>query len=338
MNPPTVGLKLPQEMVGSQVRPRNQSAGEWGVKAENLSYDSIWTTEVWGSDVFVDLADVAFRTEKIRPASAIANVYSRSPAVLAMAAASVDRFAGGRAILGVGASHANVVEDLHGLNYDRPIRRSHEAIELIKLLTDGGEETVEYDGKVFQVTGHRPIESDVPVFNAALGDANLRATGRVADGWIPHLVPLSSLADEFETVAAAARKSERDSDEIEVVPQVLSAVDEDVERARNQIRQFVADYIGRYEAYCNKISETFPDRAPRIADVWDPADPEDAVAMVSDEMVDDLGVAGDPETARERLRALIDDPLIDRPIVYVPPQADSDILDRTIEELAPVQL
>jgi alkanesulfonate monooxygenase SsuD/methylene tetrahydromethanopterin reductase-like flavin-dependent oxidoreductase (luciferase family) len=325
-------------MHGSQVRPRDQSAGEWGIEAERLGYDSIWITEAWESNVFVDLADIATRTKQIRPASAIANVYSRSPAVLAMAAKSLNRLAGGQPILGVGASHANLVEDLHGLSYDRPIRRSHEAIELIKLLTSDGEDTIEYEGEIFEVTGHNPIECDVPVFNAALGDANLRATGRVADGWLPHLVPLSSLPDEFETVATAACKDGRDPDEITVAPQVLCAVDENSERARDLIRQFVADYIGRYEAYGNKIGETFPDAVPRIAEAWNPAAPEDAIKMVTDEMVDDLGVAGTPEAAREHFRALINDPLIDYPIVYVPPQAGRDILDCTIKELAPIHV
>lgn len=336
MTEPTVGLKLPMTDESAQ-RPLPRDGDGWGQVAERLGYDSVWVSEGWGADVFVTLTEMAYRTDDIGLGSAVASVFSRSPAVLAMAATSLDRVSNGRALLGVGASHPGTVEGLHGVAYEQPVRRTHEAMAVVKKLTRGGDAPAEYSGELFDVSGYPPVDCPVPVYNGALGAANRRATGRVADGWIPHLVPFSTYADEFETVAAAAREAGRSPDDVTVRPQVLAAVGSNPEAGRTLVRQFVADYIGRKEAYRAKIGDVYPDATDRVAKAWD-RNPDEAVELVTDEMVDDLGVAGRPADARDRLRDLVSHPTVDAPIVFVPKQADADVLERTVEELAPEQL
>ena len=205
MPQPKIGLKLPT----TDDRPNQpvaKSAGEWGEYAETLGYDSIWMSEGWGADALLTLAEVATQTDELRLCTAIVNTYSRTPAVLAMAGATLQRQSGGRAVLGVGASHAGIVEPLHGMAYERPVRRTHEAIELIKELT-GGSEDVTYHGEIFEVEGYPAFETPVPVYNAALGAANRRATGRVADGWLPYLFPISALGEGFDTIGSSHRVS-----------------------------------------------------------------------------------------------------------------------------------
>jgi len=336
MTDPTLGIKLPMTNEPAQ-RSLRRSAGEWGQLAEDLGYDSVWVSEGWGADVFVTMSELACETTEIGVCSGIANVFSRSPAVLAMAATSIDRLSDGRAVLGVGASHPETVEGLHGLPYEQPIRRTHEAIEVIKRLTRG-EDSIEYDGKIFDVSGYPPVDRPIPVYNGALGDANLRVTGRLADGWRPHLVPFPQYENEFETIAATARERGRDPEVVTVRPQVLAAVGDDADEARGLIRSFVADYIGRKRAYREKIAKTYPDETARIVRIYEQEGEQAATGAVSDAMVDDLGVAGDPEYARDRLRELLADPTVDAPIVYVPKQAETDLLERTLEELSPKKL
>lgn len=331
-----VGVKLPMTDEPAQW-PLRRSAGEWGSFVESLGYHSIWASEGWGADVFVTLTEIACRTDDIQIGSAIANVFSRSPAVLAMASSSLDRISGGRALLGVGASHKATVEEIHGLDFERPVRRVHETIEAVSALTRGGDAPVSYDGQLFSLHNDHPVDVAVPIYNAALGEANLRATGRVADGWLPHLVPFSRYEDTFETVAAAARSAGRNPDSITVAPQVLAAVGEDPEESRRLIRRFVADYVGRKPAYRNKIGRAYPDKTSEIASAWE-TDGVDAAELVSDEMVEDLGVAGTAEHARERLRNLVDLPLVDCPIVFVPKQATFETVERTLEQLRPDRL
>lgn len=336
MTDPTIGLKLPMTS-DSPSQPASMSAGAWGERAEALGYDSLWVSEAWGVDALLTLAEVAVRTERIRCGTAIVNTYSRTPPVLAMAGATLQQLSGGRAVLGVGASHESIVEPLHAMEYDRPVRRTHEAIELVKRLT-GGEGEISYRGEVFQVEGYRRFETPVPVYNAALGAANRRATGRVADGWLPYLFPVSALDGAFETIADTARERGRDPDDIKVTPQILAAVDDDPDAATEPIREFVAWYVGTFPNYRRALARWYPDATEAIGEAWTEGGLDAATAAVTDELLFDLGVAGTPKRAREQLAEILNASVVDCPIVYVPLSVSPDGRDRTIEALRPARV
>lgn len=331
-----MGLKLPTAG-DSPDHPVSMSAGEWGEHAEQLEYDSIWVSEAWGRDTFVQLTEIAERTENIGLCTAIANVYSRTPAVLAMAATSLQHLSDGRVIVGVGPSHANIIEPIHGLSYDRPVRRTHETIELVKELT-GSSETVTYAGDIFEIDAVPAMDTPVPVYNAALGEANRRATGRVADGWLPYMFPISALESGFETIARTARESGRNPDDIDVAPQIVAAVADDPEVAKNEVRSFVAHFVGTFPHYRDTLAARYPQAIEAISDALAADRYEAANECVTDELVHDIGVAGTPEGAREQLREVIESEIVDCPIIYVPRQASEDIRSRTIEELSPRNL
>ncbi|WP_129112887.1 LLM class flavin-dependent oxidoreductase [Halegenticoccus tardaugens] len=319
------GLLLPE---GERAAPV-----ETAVRAEELGYDALWLGELWGADAFVQLAAIAARVDEAALGTAIVNVYSRSPATLAAAAATLDSVADGPVRLGLGASTPKAIEDLHGSEYDRPVRRIHETAELVRAFTRG-EGRVEYDGELFSVADFPPLDAEVPIYVAALGPAARRMTGRVADGWIPHNVPFSALGDAFETVANAAREAGRDPDGIAVAPYVPAAVSDDPEEARAAVRGHLAYYVGSGEGYRRAVAEAFPDEADRVAEAWRAGDRAAAKAAVTAEMVDALGVAGTPDGARERFSEIAALDAVDEPIVVVPMQAE-DLRERTVETLAP---
>ena len=335
MPQPKIGLKLPTTE-GRPNQPVSKTAGEWGEHAETLGYDSIWMSEGWGADALLTLAEVAARTDELRLCTAIVNTYSRTPAVLAMAGATLQRRSGGRAVLGVGASHAGIVEPLHGIAYERPVRRTHEAIELIKELT-GGSGDVTYHGEIFDLEGYPAFETAVPVYNAALGAANRRATGRVADGWLPYLFPISALGEGFDTIEKTAREVGRDPADIEVTPQILAAVSDDTEEAKENLKKFIAPYIGNLPNYRDALATWFPAEAEAISNAWHAGGLEAAKTEVTDELVFELGVAGTADSARQQLQDLLQHDVIDCPILYVPRSAPQSVRDRTIEELQPEQ-
>jgi Coenzyme F420-dependent N5,N10-methylene tetrahydromethanopterin reductase and related flavin-dependent oxidoreductases len=160
------------------------------VHAENSGYDAVWVGELWGASGVVQATEMACRTDEIRIGTAILNVYSRSPAVLAMTAASLEEASDGRFTLGLGTSTATAIEGLHGTAFDRPVRRAHETIELIREFTAGTGEPVDYEGELLEAADFPSIEASVPIYHAGLGSANRRVVGRLADGWIPHNIPL----------------------------------------------------------------------------------------------------------------------------------------------------
>ncbi len=303
-------------------------------QAEQAGYDAVWTPELWGADAFVRVAELAMRTDEVRLGTAIANVFSRSPAVLAMAATSLDRLSDGRFTLGTGVSTPKAVEDLHGMDYDRPVRRAHETIELVKEFT-GGDGRVEYDGELFEVQDFPAQDADVPVYHAALGPANRRVVGRLCDGWIPHNVPFDRLGTAFEEVAEAAAEAGRDPDAISVAPYVPAAVSEDESEARDAVRGHVAYYVGSGEGYRRAVATEFPDGADAVAEAWRDGDRAAAAEAVTDEMVASLGVAATPETAEERFADLLSGTPVDHAIVVVPAQAAEELAVGTIAALAP---
>src|SRR3972149_4895008 len=82
--------------------------------AESLGYDSIWIGEAWGPEVFTTLTWLACHTSSIKLAAGIANVFSRTPGLMAQTVATLDAISGGRAILGLGTSGKAVVENWAG--------------------------------------------------------------------------------------------------------------------------------------------------------------------------------------------------------------------------------
>lgn len=92
----------------------------------SLSYDRIWVGELWGGNGAVKLAEVAEQTSDIGIGSAILNVFSRTPALLAMTAASLQDASDGRFTLGVGTSTASAVESLHGMDRTADPTRSRD--------------------------------------------------------------------------------------------------------------------------------------------------------------------------------------------------------------------
>ncbi|ELY50432.1 LLM class flavin-dependent oxidoreductase [Natronolimnohabitans innermongolicus] len=305
------------------------------IEAETRGYDSVWMGELWGTSSVVKLSEIAARTDDVEIGTAIVNVFSRTPAVLAMTAATLDRISDGRASVGVGTSTPTAVENIHGMAFERPVRRAHETIEVMQQILTG-DEPVDYDGELLSVDGVPPVDRNVPIYHAALGPANRRVVGRLCDGWMPHNIPFSGLEDAFENIEETAREAGRDPDEITIAPYVPAAVSEDETAAYDAVRGHIAYYAGSADGYRNAIATAFPDRAERVADAWRNGDRGEAAGLVSDEMVDDLGVAGTPDTARQRLRDLVAETPVDRPLLTIPEQAADNLAEGTIEALAPV--
>ena len=303
-------------------------------RAEQLGYDSVWTGELWGRDAFVALTRAARRTDDVRLGTAIVNVYGRSPATIAQAASTLDKAADGRFTLGLGTSTRKVVEDLHSESFDRPARQLHETVELTRQFLDS-DGRVEYDGECFDVADFPSLSADVPVYAAALGPATRRATGRVADGWLPHNIPFERLDQAFETIARTATEAGREPAAIKTLPYVPSAVSEDPERAREAIRGHLAYYVGSGEGYRNAVAQSFPDEAGEIADGWRSGSRDEARAAVTEEMIGALGVAGTPAEAREQLAEIASLDAIDEPLVVIPDGTDEELRTETIEALAP---
>lgn len=302
-------------------------------RVEDHGYNRLWIGELWGRDAVVALTEAALATEDLSFGTAILNVYGRTPATLAQSAASLADVADDLR-LGLGTSTRKAIEDLHGVPFENPPRRLHETVALVKrfLAADG---RVHYDGEMFQVDDFPALDADVPVFTAALGPANRRATGRTADGWLPHNIPFAHLEEAFETIARSAEEVGRDPSSITVSPYVPAAVSEDPDEAVARIQAHLAYYVGSGGGYKRAVAEHFPAAAERVATAWQAGDRATARSEVTREMVDALGIGGTADAVKEQLATIESMDVIDETIVVVPGGTDRDITRTTLSALAP---
>ncbi len=171
--------------------PHASEAGAHARRLEGLGVASLWVPEHWGYDALTGLAHVAARTTTIGLGSFVVQLGSRSPALLATSALSLQSLSGGRFTLGVGVSGPQVMEGWHGVRFRRPVQTTRETIEIVRTVSRG--ERLAHDGEVYPLPlpdsdgrALRPAvaPAHVPVYVAAMGPANLRLTGEVADGWL----------------------------------------------------------------------------------------------------------------------------------------------------------
>src|SRR6185503_5082957 len=177
--------------IGTLVDPHAPGAGDFAREAERIGVDSLWVPEIWGYDALTGLAHLAARTERIGLGTFVVQLGSRSPALLATSALSLQSLSGGRFRLGVGVSGPQVMEGWHGVRFGRPVQATRETIEIIRTVSRG--DRLEHAGEVYPLPlpdsegrAIRPlvVPAHVPVYVAAMGPANLRLTGEVADGWL----------------------------------------------------------------------------------------------------------------------------------------------------------
>jgi coenzyme F420-dependent oxidoreductase len=327
-----IGLTLPR----TEDLPR-QEIVEVVRQAEALGYDSVWVGESWGRDGFTWLTQLACHTSRIKLASGIATVYSRSPALIAQTVASLDEISAGRVILGLGTSGPIVIENWHGIPFDRPLRRTREYIEIIRLILSG--ERVNYQGDIFRLKGFRlpfaPIRAKISIYVASLGPQNLRLTGELADGWLPIYLDASHLQDFQRDLAHGAEKAGRSLSAIDVAPYILSCVSEDVEAARGLVQSHLAYYIGGMGTfYANLIARYgFQDEVSRVREAWGKGDRKAAASQVTDAMVAHMAICGRPKEGRaqlEKYRAAG----VTLPIVSFTHGASRDMIQQTLEGLA----
>jgi F420-dependent oxidoreductase-like protein len=274
--------------------------------AEDLGYDSIWVPEAWAYEQFQLLTEIALATSTLGLATGIANVFSRSPALLAMSAATLDEISEGRATLGLGTSGKIVVENFHGVAYEKPLTRLRDTISICRTLWRGGRlepelsRTMDLRHFKLEMTPRRP---DVPIYVASLQERAIREIGRSADGWVPTFWPYRHLRDGLALVAEGARAVGRDPAKIDVAPFLAVVPLDDVTAARAMVKPLVSFYIGGMGTYYHALfcRYGFADNADLVRGLYEKGDRKQAAAAVSDELVDAIAICGPPEHCRAKL-------------------------------------
>jgi probable F420-dependent oxidoreductase len=266
---------------------------------ESIGYTDFWTPEVDGADGFVPLALAAAVTTDVRLGIAIAPAFTRGPALLAQTASAMADAAPGRFVLGIGTSSKVIVEGWNAVPFASPYQRVRDVVRFVREALKGTKVSGEYE--TFTVKGFRLSrvpEQQPPIFVAGLRGGMLRLAGRVGDGAIINWLS----ADDVRQVAAEVHSTGPDA---EIVCRIPVCVTEDREAARDAVRFLVNAQLNIpvYAAFQEWLG-----RADVLAPMWDAwrsGDRKGALALVPDEVIDDLIVHGSPEACVEHIERFV---------------------------------
>ncbi|HUG06177.1 MAG TPA: LLM class flavin-dependent oxidoreductase [Candidatus Limnocylindria bacterium] len=305
--------------------------------AEECGYDAIFVPEAWGRDAFVTLGALARATERIGLGTGIVNVYSRTPALLAMAAVTLDELSGGRAILGLGASGRRVIEGWHGVPMARPLRRLRETTEAVRAIVSGSRRG--YIGETLSVAPGFAVtlarrRDRIPIYHASLTARAIRQCAEVADGWLPYFASPETLRADLMTIENVLRAAGRERSSFTVAPLLPAIVTDDEAGARAILRRHLAFYIGGMGRFYREAvaSHGFAGVAEEVRRLWDARQRDAAAEAVTDELLDAFAIVGDAS----RCRARVDDfraAGADVPVVAIPGDVPLAEAERTVRAL-----
>ena len=310
-------------------------------EADHLGYTGCFVGESWGMDAFTTLSAIASCTKNICVATGIVPIFSRTPSLLAQSITSLDIISHGRAILGLGTSGRRVIEDWHGMKYERPIQRSKEYLEIIRMALNNT--PVNYAGNFFHLKRFKlaisPVQQHIPLYIASIGQANLRLTGQLADGWLPIWTDFEQLPDLIGQISRAATSAGRNISDITIAPQILCCIAntaEELYQVQDDVRSHMAYYIGGMGEYYHDLFCRFgyQHQADAIKSAWLSGDRKLAASLVNNQMLDNITVIGDVETCRYKM-ARFRQMGATMPVVAFHHRATPNSMMNTIRALAP---
>lgn len=286
------------------------------------SVDSLWVPESWGRESFSTLGAMSQITKKVRLGTSIVSIYSRTPATVAMAATSLDMLSDNRIIIGLGASSPAIVENWHGVQFDRPASRMKEYIECLRLMTKG--DKVKYYGKFFKINNfkilHKPRRTHIPIFMAAVNKKMTSMASELADGILLYLRPL----EELKRTAVELKQATKGRG-FEIACSFICAVsNKEPEKARDRAATTLAFYIAVGKYYGSFLAENgFRTEVEEITSEYRNAGAESAAKFVSDRMLSSLVISGSSQDCRESLSKFLSTG-ITLPILQFNPLGDSE--------------
>ena len=284
---------------------------EIAVAAEAAGVEAVWVPEGGGRDALSLLAAFAGATSRLRLATGILPIFSRTPATTAMSATGMAAISGDRFVLGLGTGHGPVVENTHGIPYSKPLARMEETVAIVKGLIQGA--SVDESGLHFKVSGARLGRAtagvSTQVYVAALGPKMIALAGRMADGVLLNWTAAEHIAGSVATLNQAARAAGRDPASVDAAGYLRTAVitGEDEPAIRKSLQAQIAGYAG-HPYYRNFfVSTGFGREMDEAERALGAGDAESAAGAISVDMQSQVAVVGTAAECRaeiERRRKL----------------------------------
>jgi alkanesulfonate monooxygenase SsuD/methylene tetrahydromethanopterin reductase-like flavin-dependent oxidoreductase (luciferase family) len=282
-------------------------------KLNEFKPDTIWIPETWGMENFSMLGLASKENKFSKIGSSIINVYSRSPSLIAMGAATVDTISNKRLVLGLGTSSQPLVEDFHGDKFDRPLKRMKECVEIIRLILSG--KVVNYSGEIFSLKNFslliKPPRNVIPIYLAAVNKKMVELTWKIADGVIFYLRPKSEIKSTLMRM--------QNQKKIDASLQIITCVNEDSEKAMIRAKKTLAFYVSVGKIYREFLATNgFKNETKNIFEEYEKNGLENNHELVPESMVNELCIAGTSDECRSQLK-IFRETGIDLPIIQFNP-------------------
>ena len=282
-------------------------------KLNKFKPDTVWIPETWGMENFSILSLASKENTFSKIGSSIINIYSRSPSLIAMGAATIDTISNRRLVLGLGTSSQPLVEDFHGDKFERPLKRMEECVEIIRLILSG--KLLNYDGEIFSLKNFslliKPPRNTIPIYLAAVNEKMVELTWKIADGVIFYLRPKS----EIKSTLAKMQKQKN----IDTSLQIITCVNDDSEKAMTRAKKTLAFYISVGKIYREFLASIgFENETKNIFEEYKKTDLVNNYELVPESMVNELCIAGTPNECRNQLKQFRETG-IDLPIIQFNP-------------------
>jgi len=307
-----------------------------GELADELGYEVFALPEGWGFDSTLVLAEVALRTRRIKVVSGILSVWGRTPATLAMSAATLHQISGGRYVLGLGASTRALVEGFHGIPFAHPAAKLRDVTTHVRALLAG--ERARLDG----LPGARPLRlgqppvPDLPLWLAALGARTVRVAAELGDGWFPAYVTRDRFATWVPELNRMREAAGQRSRPLIVAAGPTTVVDEDARSARQVAASCTAWYLSAMgDVYARFVSDQgYPAEVRAIVAANPQPNPQKGVIPPEAQVVlDQLTAYGTRDEVQDKLAFW--DQVVDIVMIGLAPGMPWASLEATLRAAAP---
>jgi alkanesulfonate monooxygenase SsuD/methylene tetrahydromethanopterin reductase-like flavin-dependent oxidoreductase (luciferase family) len=307
-----------------------------GVLADELGYEVFTVPEGWGLDSTPVVAELALRTRRLRLVSGVLSIWSRTPALLAMTAATLYRLAGGRYVLGLGASTRALAEGFHDRPFVQPADRLRDTVSSVRALLAGEPARLQHPSTARPIRLGQPAVPDLPIWLAALGRRTLAVTAELADGWIPIFVARDRLPAWREELRRLRTASGKSGAPPIIATGPICAVDQNPATARRIVAGVTAWYLcAMGDVYPRLVaSQGYAGAVEAIRAANPRPRPDDGIIPLEAETVlEQFTAYGRPTQLRDQLEAF--DALADIVLLGLPAGLPWGTLEATLRAGAP---
>jgi probable F420-dependent oxidoreductase len=286
-------------------------------QAEDLGYTDAWSAEVNANDAFTPLAAFSAWTKTTRLGCAIANIYTRTPTLLAQTASAIEELAPGRFCLGIGTSSPAIVENWNGVPLEQPLKRMRQTISFLRQAFAGekiGVSIGPYNVRSFRLA--RAPASPPPIYVGALREKMIAVGAAEGDGVITNYIS----PEDARKVAAVANDTAKAAGKPapDIACRIFVIASEDRQAAQMVGRYAISAYLTTpfYYAFHEWLGRG--EVLAPMMQAWQAGDRPRALGLVPENVVDDIFVFGSAEECREKVRAYCENG-ITTPIINIIP-------------------